>query len=160
MILAALAAGCNGLEPWTPDDVRTEVPEPIDLLLPQEVRLHPFTGTRMFDAAGGVSGIDVRVEAIDAYGDASKAFGEFRFELYTFDASRPGHRGRQMDVWTVSVDDPKDNRAHWNSISHTYQFKLSWRTPIPVGQKFVLRAIFQSRFTDRLFDEREFVSGQ
>ena len=32
--------------------------------------------------------------------------------------------------------------------------------PIPVGQRFVLVAVFTSPFTQRLFAERVFVSGQ
>lgn len=140
--------------------LRTPVPEPIDLLLPQEIRLHPFTGTRVFSADGGITGIDVRVEALDAFGDATKAFGEFRFELYAYAPYRPDHKGKQLAIWPANVESPKVNRAHWNSIARTYHFKLEWKNPIPVGQKFVLRAIFQSRFTPRLFDERVFVSGQ
>ena len=65
-----------------------------------------------------------------------------------------------MAVWTVDVEKPADNRKHWNNITRTYQFKLAWEEPIPVGRSFVLVACFQSPFTPRLTDEREFMSGQ
>ena len=39
------------------------VPEPINLLLPQTIRIHPFTGTRDFGDDGGMEGLEVRIEA-------------------------------------------------------------------------------------------------
>ena len=33
-------------------------------------------------------------------------------------------------------------------------------SPIPVGRKFVLQAVFTSPFTERMFAERVFISGQ
>ena len=136
------------------------VPEPINTLLPTQIRIHPFTGTRVLSEKGDIKGVDVRIEAIDAFGDANKAFGLFRFELYQFKPNSPDPKGPLMAVWNENVEDFKANRRHWNSISRTYQFKLAWNHPIPVGQKLVLVAVFQSRFTERLFAERIFVSGR
>ena len=136
------------------------VPPPLETLLPHAIRIHEFTGTRVFNEAGGISGIDVRIQAIDGFGDANKAFGQFRFELYRFDAAGPDHKGARMGVWVEDLTDPKKNRLHWNGITRTYQFKLAWDEAIPIGQKFVLTAVFQSPFSQRRFDTREFVSGQ
>jgi len=140
---------------------RQSVPEPLHLLLPHEVRIHPFTGTRTFDEAGGVRGLDVRVEAKDAYGDMTKAFGDFRFELYAFRANSPDPKGRRLMVWRESLLDPKDNLMHWGGmVARRYQFRLQWDQPIPVGRKLVLTVTFTSPFTERLTDEHVFVSGQ
>lgn len=136
------------------------VPAPLDLLLPRAIRIHPFTGTRVFGEAGGITGIDVRIEAIDGYGDANKAFGRFRFELFRHKPNSAEPKGERLAVWNVSAADHDQNRHHWNSITRTYQFKLAWDESIPIGRKFVLLAVFDSRFTPRLFDERVFVSGQ
>ena len=166
LLLAAAAAGamiggCNGPQsPASQPAGLVAVPEPIQLLLPKQIRIHSFTGTRDFSDSGGIKGIDVRIEAIDGYGDAGKAFGRFRFELFAFKPTSADPKGPRIAVWTVDVADPKVNRAHWNSIMRTYQFKLGWREPIPVGQKFVLSAMFESRYSKRLFDEQVFVSGQ
>ncbi len=165
---AIVAAGCDEGQLRPTQDVPASqpacttqaVPAPIDLLLPRSIRLHPFTGTRVFSEAGGVTGIDVRIEAFDAYGDASKAFGHFRFELFAFKPNSPDPRGERLGLWNVSVDGQHSNRKHWSRITRTYQFKLGWNQPIPVGRKFVLAAAFQSPFTPRLFDQRVFVSGQ
>ena len=167
-LLAASAAigGCDPqqLTPWAGTATRPAapqaVPEPLELLLPRKIRIHPFTGTRVFSEAGGINGIDVRIEAVDAFGDPTKAFGQYRFELYTHKPNSPDSRGARIAVWTKDVRDVKPNRLHWNGITRTYQFKLGWTEPIPVGRKFVLTAAFQSRFTQRLFDQRVFVSGQ
>ena len=172
---AAIVGGCNvggtttthpTTQRWTLESKAPktlpgrQIPSPINLLLPKSVRLHPFTGTRTFDAAGGVKGLEVRIEAFDASGDSTKAFGEFRFELYEFVANSANPKGRRLGVWSENILQPNRNQLHWDSITRTYLFKLQWYEPITVGQQFVLAAVFSSPFTDRLFTERVFVAGQ
>jgi hypothetical protein len=135
------------------------VPAPLDLLLPKAIRIHPFTAMRVLEEAGGVTGVDARVEALDGYGDSGKAFGKFRFELYSFRPNNPDPKGERLGVWSADVEKPRVNRDHWNKVHRTYQFKLRWGQPIPAGQRFVLLAVFESRFTGRLFDERVFIAG-
>ena len=160
LAVASLAAcGPEGPGP-APRPGQQPVPPPIDLLLPGSIRIHPFTGTRTFDVKGGVKGIDVRIQALNAYGDATKAFGEFRFELYEFLPNSRDPKGKRLGLWRNDVLEPKVNLLHWDSITRTYSFKLQWYEPVPVGQRFVLAAVFSSPFTERLFDERVFVSGQ
>lgn len=137
-----------------------QVPKPIDMLLPVEVRIHPFTGTRTFDEAGGVKGIEVRVEAVNGFGDSTAAFGEFAFELYAFKSGDPDPKGDLIYNWQQSLLDAKQNRVHWDPITRTYVFRLQWHKAIPVGQRFVLTASFSSPFTERLYAEHVFVSGQ
>ena len=136
------------------------VPAPIDLLLPKEISIHPFTGMRAFDDAGGVKGIDVRIEAKDSYGDTTRAYGDYRFELYTFRPNSTDPKDARIAAWDVALADPLANRIHWDHITRTYKFRLQWDQPIPVGQRFVLSVIFSSPFTQRLFAERVFISGQ
>ena len=136
------------------------IPEPISLILPQTIRLHPFTGTRTFDEHGGIRGIDVRMEADDAYGDPTKAFGEFRFEMYDFAPNNVDPKGKRIATWTESLIEPQKNLLHWDKITRTYEFKLQWDNAIPVGKRFVLVAYFSSPFTPRLDTQRVFISGQ
>lgn len=165
-VLILWAIACGGcieemkklFHPGPPRDA-TPVPPPLHLLLPAAIDIHPFTGTRTFDAEGGVKGIEVRVTPRDAYGDATKAFGTFRFELYEFHANRADPKGERRAFWDVSVMDPKVNRVHWD-VSLTYKFRLEWDQAIPVGRRFVLVAIFSSPFTKRLFAERKFIAGE
>ncbi|MFP3938519.1 MAG: hypothetical protein ACLFVW_09280 [Phycisphaerae bacterium] len=157
-----LSPGCDGTP--SPSEVQPAdgepVPYPVSLLLPKDIRIHPFTGTRTFDEAGGVKGVEVRVEAIDHYGDSSKAFGDFRFELYTYRPNNPDPKDRRIAVWKVPLSDAEQNIVHWDNITRTYKFKLHWDQAIPVGRRFVLVTVFNSPFTERLFAERVFVSGQ
>jgi len=170
-LLAVVSAGCDGEKfglraPWSTPSARDanspsmQVPEPIHLLLPQAIRIHPFTGTRIFDEAGGIRGIDVRIEAIDAYGDSTKAFGRFHFALHEYRPGKPDPKGRRIATWEEDLLEPKKNLIHWDNITRAYKFKLQWYRPIPVGSRFILVASFSSPFTERKFAERAFVSGQ
>ena len=157
-------AGCDG-GPGKPGPfeiieppVTAGVPEPINLLLPQVIRIHPFTGTRDFGKEGGVRGVEVRIDALDAYEDSAKAFGNFRFELYAYREENPDGKGQRISTWSVPLLDPKDNIVHWDKVHRNYLFKLQWDKPVPLGERFLLVAIFDSPFTERLFDERVFIS--
>jgi len=154
LIAAALVACLTGCDiPWRPDDVPPAV-------MPAEIRLHPFTGTRQFSEAGGISGIEARVEAIDHFGDATKAFGTFRFEVYRYRPHQADPKGQRLAPWALELTDPQTNLRHWDNLSRTYKFRLVWNKPIPVGKRFVLRVVFSPLSGPRLFDERVFVSGQ
>lgn len=158
---AAVIGGCEGLQWPASRPARPQVvPEALEVLLPKQIRIQEFTGTREFGQAGGIKGIDVRIEAKDGYGDTTKALGMFHFELFHYKPNSPDPRGGRIAVWTVNVEDPKLNRRYWNDIHRIYQFKLGWDEPIPIGRKFVLTAAFESKFTERLFHQRAFVSGE
>jgi len=162
-LAAATVAGCwNGAWFGSGADtvVQQQIPAPINYLLPKQIRFHPFTGTRTFDEAGGIKGIDVRVEALDPYGDRTKAFGVFRFELYEFRPNNADPKGRRITTWQEDLLDPKKNRVHWDDFARAYEFKLQWDEAIPVGRRFVLAVVFSSPFTQRIFAQRVFVSGQ
>lgn len=156
--------GCNGqgfegfwVRPADPNTVK--VPYPISLTLPKSIHIHPFTGTRTFDKEGGVRGIEVRVTPKDAWGDPTKAFGTFRFELYEYRSDDTRSRSSRKAYWNVSVADPRTNRVHWD-VSLAYKFRLRWDQGIPVGRRFVLVTTFTSPYTERLFAERQFVAGE
>ncbi|MDP6633309.1 MAG: hypothetical protein QGG42_00240 [Phycisphaerae bacterium] len=177
-LLAAvgLFAGCDSMSRWfggasspptTQPAVREytqiDVPQPVNLLLPKSINIHPFTVTRTFDSeAGGIRGVDVRVEAFNAFHEATKAFGSFRFEIYTHQSNNLEPKGELRGVWEIkpSLLDAKENLRYWNRSQQMYEFKLQWDTPIPVGHKFVLVAVFTSPFTQRLTAQRVFTSGQ
>jgi hypothetical protein len=136
------------------------VPYPVSLMLPKSISLHPFTGMRVFDEAGGIKGIDVRIEAKDAYDDTTRAFGDFRFELYTFRTNNVDPKNVKIASWDVPLTDSRANRLHWDNITRTYKFRLQWGQAIAVGERFVLVVTFSSPFTERIFAERVFIAGQ
>lgn len=136
------------------------VPAPLHLLLPKKIRIHPFTGARSFVEGSDITGLDVRIEASDSYGDATKAFGHFRFELYSFLPNSLDPKGGKLITWQIPVMDAKTNLVHWNNINRTYEFKLQWQRGIGSGQQYVLTAVFTSPYTERLFAERVFIAGE
>jgi len=170
-MLSGAPLGCQdgkfGLKvPWDspadhkPEPAETPVPEPLHLLLPRSIRIQPFTGVRTFDKAGGVKGIEARVEALDAYGDATKAFGKFHFALHGYRPDKADPKGPRIATWDEDLLDPKKNLLHWSRVHRSYQFHLQWDSPIPVGSQFLLVATFSSPFGERKFAEQVFVSGQ
>ncbi len=165
-LLLAPVCGCNwdaSTNKWSwgaGTGAKTPVPDPINLTLPKTISFHPFTGSRVFGESGGVQGIDARLEAKDAFGDSTKAFGEFRFELYRYKPNSPDPRGQQLATWEENLTDPKKNLTHWDGFTRSYEFKLRWEQPIAIGDKFIMVAVFSSPFTERKFTQREFISGQ
>ena len=163
LLLGLPAVGCIENSPLTDTmggQTDKDIPKPLNLLLPQSIRIHYFTGTRNFDKTGGIKGIDVRIEAIDHYGDPTKAFGDFRFEMYSFLPNSTDPKGKRMAVWQEAMMKPEKNLLHWDKVTRTYDFKLQWNKPIPVGKRFVLVAVFSSPFTERFFSQRVFISGR
>ncbi|MDP6545430.1 MAG: hypothetical protein QGH60_15705 [Phycisphaerae bacterium] len=174
--MVPLVVGCGDTSKWlggtsTPPPTtqpaerqyaQVDVPQPVNLLLPKSINIHPFTVTRTFDQAGGIRGVDVRVESFNAFHEATKAFGSFRFELYTFRANNLDPKNKLQGIWEVepSLLDPRENLRYWNRSQQMYEFKLQWDKPIPVGRKFVLVAVFTSPFTQRLTAQRIFTSGE
>lgn len=158
--LSVAMAGCNSsIFPGSSSSTRP-VPEPVNLMLPKSISIHPFTAFRSFDETGGENGIDARIEAKDAAGDTTKAYGNFRFELYAFIPVSADPKGAKLATWDVPLSDAKTSSLHWDGITRAYTFKLRWDQPIPQGAQFVLVAIFSSPFTERLFSERVLIPGQ
>ncbi len=166
VVLAIALAGCNGdapgpLGPRPPQATSQPVPAPVSLLLPRSIRFQGFTGgPRALDASGGANGIEVHIAAKDSFGHAVKAFGDFRFEVYSFKPNSTDPRGERLAVWEVSASDPRVNREHWNEVHRAYEFRLGWEQPVPVGTRLVLSAVFSSPFTERLFAQHVFVAGE
>jgi hypothetical protein len=133
-------------------------------LLPREIRLHPFTGTRTFDPSGGLRGVEARVEVINYLGEPTNAFGCFLFMLYTWRPHEADPRGPRLDCWQIELNDTKKNLQYWDSLSRTYKFPLVLHESLPVGKQAVLEVYFQDpaqpEAAPRLFDRRVFVSGE
>jgi len=153
LAVLALAAvpGCPNNAP-APGDV--PVPEPMNLLLPKRMRIHPFSD--VLDVRRGSQQIEVRIEAVDAFGDPTKMFGEFRFEAYVLKPRSTDRRGRLLETWDVSIMDGKTNLKHWDNVTRMYVFKLDWNRPSIGRQPFVMRVVFTSPFTTRFIVERTF----
>ena len=78
-----------------------------------EKEIYADTGVAL---PGGIKGVDVRIEAVDAYGDAPKAFGNFRFEMYKFVPNSLDPKGKRLATWEESVLEPKANDKTWGPL--------------------------------------------
>jgi hypothetical protein len=164
--LTFLGSGCDGNAntAWLPtkggpQPGEQHVPAPIDLLLPATLDIHPFTQTATFPA--GDMGLHARVQTRDSFGDPTKAFGDFRFEMFLVLPDQPGQRGPRVAQWEVSIADPEQNLLHWDRHTRSYEFKLGGLSPgrLRTGTRLLLVATFSSRFTNRITAEREIIAG-
>ena len=173
LVMAALLLGAGACRPYNDydDDYQLPppthdptqpyvgtVPEPINLLLPHKISIHPFTGTQTSDDAGDPVAIEARIKTLDAFDDPTKAFGQFWFSLHHYRRYSTDHRGEQLAVWEEHLLDAKVNSRHWDPISQSYKFQLRWNRGLTPGRQYVLEAQFVSPFTERLFDQRVFVA--
>ena len=156
VVLALIPAGCR--PKGDAQQVHTIVPAPINLLLPKSVEIHPFTQVGSFRQGG--QGLHARIRAVDTYGDSTKAFGHFRFELYQVRPQHPDGRGERLGQWEISVAEPQQNLVHWDRHTRSYEFKLGWKQSPAPGEKLLLVTYFSSAFTPRLTTERELIAGE
>ena len=147
LVLPAVLAGCQASNP--PSEL--SVPAPVDRLLAESVHLGPWL--RMDPS---LPGVEVMVQARDSFGHFTKAFGTYRFEVYSYQPREQDHRGRQLAVWDVPLLDPRENVLHWEDIHRAYRFRLRWDAK-PSGP-CVMVLYFDSPFTPRLTDQRVFGS--
>ena len=152
LVLPAVGAviGCPNHTQPPPGEV--PVPSPLNLLLPRELHISPLIG--LYKTDDGDRYLEVRVEARDSFDDATKACGTFRFELYAFRKTNTDPKGDLITTWDMPVRDAKANLVHWDGLTQKYLFNLGWDNPIPEGTPYVLVAIFSSRFSERISDER------
>jgi len=130
------------------------IPDPIGLLLPTDIRIHQFTQAGTLDEEGKHTGLDVQVEAFDGFDDACKAFGVFRFELYSFVPNSTDPKGGRLASWELVLTDPKINLAHWQPIDRRYRFKLDGAPMTTPTGKLVLTVTFTSDYTRQKFHQR------
>lgn len=158
IVILGTWGGCTPKGSHTGIDAATTVPPPIDLLLPKTLEIHSFTQTETFENRQG--GVRARVKARDAYGDGTKAFGRFRFALYSCLPQKQNKHGPKLADWEIDVSQPEQNLLYWDRHTGSYEFKLGWNQRVPAGRRLILEAVFQSEFTPRLSAEREIVAGE
>lgn len=157
--LTAAAWSTGGCGSVWPRPASQPVPSPINLLLPKSIHVHPLTGgPRTFD--NGTRGLEVQIAAKDAFGNSAKAFGEFTFELYDFQPNSIEPKGARLAVWEQTTLDASENLKFWDETRRMYEFRLQWDQIPGPGKKLVLVARFASPFTERLFSQYTFVTGE
>jgi len=89
------------------------------LLLPQRVRIQPFT--RLSTDAKELL---VYVRAEDQFGDPVKVAGTFNLELYAYRIASPDRKGKRIELWQADIRDRKDQLRYWDHTAQMYELKL------------------------------------
>jgi hypothetical protein len=118
------------------------------------MRIHPiFTQVKDWTGDGRPDGIEALIELQDQFGDPTKASGRVIFELFSYRAYDPDHRGeRLVNPWIGDLSTLEAQRDRWNRTSRTYGFQLQY-DQIREEQTYVLTATFELSNGGRFFDQ-------
>lgn len=130
--------------------------EQLDLLVPKQIEILPFTKARSFDEDRFPDGVQVVLAVTDRFGDHVKAVGQYRFELYSFRPASGDPKGQRLGIWELPVRTVEDHRRHWDPFSQTYGFRLLWHRALQPNQRYVLQVTYFGANDKRLFDEYVF----
>lgn len=156
--LVVLIVGCSDAR--TPKSKIASLPpdqaELISYYLPTQVEILPFTKPASFDARGLPDGISAVVRPVDTLGQAVKAYGTMRFELYDYVPASGLDKGKQLMVWNQVLDTPAEQRKYWDNVTQSYQFQLLWRQPLQPNKKYVLEVFYENPAGVRLTSDYVF----
>ena len=118
---------------------------------PVSMKLDTFSKVKNWDANGIPNGIEALIEFDDRFGDRTKAAGVIMFELYDYRPYWPDPRGpRLANPWTASLATYDEQKAHWETASGAYTFRLAFDKAL-WNHSYVLTAMYQSAAGTRLF---------
>lgn len=156
-VVAVSTGGC--LSPKGQPQVRP-VAELADAWVPRPIALRIYPATR-FVLEDGVAMLDTRVELFDAMGDAIKASGLARFELFdgptTGDAL--GGPPRMLYRWDIPLITLGDQRNYYDPVTGTYAFPLKIDSLDAIEDAVFLRVTLGLAGGERLNDEQRVKTG-
>jgi hypothetical protein len=118
---------------------------------PISMKLDSFSKVRNWTGDSRPDGIEALVEFDDRFGDRTKAAGIIFFELYDYRQGWPDPRGARLaNPWTASLTTFDEQKAHWETASGAYMFRLAY-DQIAWNKNYVLTATFQSADGTRFF---------
>jgi len=135
--LAPLLMGCQPAS-RADDRVRTDA----TMFGPTDLRIHPFTSIKDWDADGQSNGLEALIELQDRFRDPTKATGTVIFELYSYERTQADHRGTRLAYWRGTLLTLEEQKMHWNRISRTYSFQLAY-PEISTNKSYVLEVWFE-----------------
>jgi hypothetical protein len=105
------------------------------LFWPATIRVHPLTS--VLRTGDEPATIDLRVEAVDAIGEPTRAVGTFVVVL----SSSEGQPTEQR--WKVEVDSLEAHRARFDPVTETYRLTITpeWTTIPATGTKLGVKVI-------------------
>ena len=136
------------------------VAELADAWVPRPVALRIYPATR-FVVEDEVATLDARVELFDAMGDATKASGLARFELFDGPSSgNPVSGGPGLLYrWDIVLTTLGDQRTYFDPVTATYAFPLKIDSLDAIKDAVYLRATLNLAEGQRLNDEQVVKTG-
>jgi hypothetical protein len=145
LALLLLAACSSQIKP------QPRTAEEDQLFGPVSMKLDTFSKVRDWNNDGVPDGIEALIEFDDRFGDRTKAAGTVIFELYDYRPYWPDPRGpRLANPWTASLTTYEEQKAHWETASGAYMFRLAF-DQAQWNHDYVLTATFQSAAGNRFF---------
>ncbi len=149
------AAGCRS--PRGPEYVPSE-PEKVEMLslmVPDRLKIEPFTKITSFNEDQIPDGILAVVRPLDRLGDPVKAAGLLYFELWTFVNASGERKGERLAFWDRTIATADDMKTHWTR-AQMYEFQLAWTQGgevVQPGQRYVLTATYRTPWDTTIQDE-------
>jgi len=155
-VLKPAEAGPGEPDLPVPPGGRMPAPEWATLFAPRSLVIGFFTQSKNFDDVPGQDGLEVRLQALDAFGDPTKAVGSYRIEVFQRRTHTGEQRGGRLGHWFVSVLDADANRRYYDPVDRSYVFPLLWDKAIPPGTAVIVQATYYppGGFTQKLFAQR------
>ena len=129
----------------------------VALMLPDRIKIQPFTKIASFDDDDTPDGILAVLRPVDKLGDPAKAAGLFYFDLWSYQKASGDRRGEQLAHWDVTIASENDVRQHWTR-GQMYDFQLAWPEDvddIPPARKYIFTATYRTPWDQTLQDEYE-----
>jgi len=146
--LVAMIAICGCSSQPSPDPRTAEENQ---LFGPVSMKLDTFSKVKDWNEDNVPDGIEALIEFDDRFGDRIKAAGTVIFELYDYRPYWPDPRGSRLaNPWTASLITYEDQKAHWETASGAYMFRLAF-DQAAWNHDYVLTATFQSAGGARFF---------
>jgi hypothetical protein len=118
---------------------------------PVSMKLDTFSKVKDWNSDNVPDGIEALIEFDDRFGDRTKASGVVIFELYDYRPYWPDPRGNRLaNPWTAALTTYEDQKAHWETASGAYLFRLAF-DQAAWNHDYVLTATFQSAAGTRFF---------
>lgn len=132
-----------------------EMPPAAGLMLVKSIQILPVTQAGDWNEDGEVDGFEVYVEALDHFGDSTKAVGTFRFELFPY---RPAHADprelKPAGTWEVRIETAEQAVRYWDRFSRNYHFNLVLKNMPDVGQQYIFQATYVTPWGKTITDQR------
>jgi hypothetical protein len=156
-LVGLLISGCQSRGPsYIPTE--PERVKMLSLMLPQEIKIQPFTKIKSFNQDEIPDGILAVVRPLDKFGDPVKAVGLFYFELWTYRDASNERKGERLAFWDRVIGSAEEVKLYWTR-AQMYEFQLAWTQgveQIRPGRKYVLTATYRTPWDETIRDEYVF----